>query len=203
MGALKGKKQSPEHVALRVAAIRKAREANPWKGGRPAVTAENFWDRVIRKGPDDCWLWTGCVNKGKRSMKPQYQYGRLDAFGVQGAYAHRVAYYIYKEGDFNLRKTAGSVLRHTCDNPLCCNPAHLVPGTHEDNMRDMVERGRSAWHDTPSTSTPRAKLTADDVRSIRKQSAEGVTRDALAKQFNVSIQTIKAVRSGRHYKDVS
>jgi hypothetical protein len=35
------------------------------------------------------------------------------------------------------------VIRHTCDNGLCCNPRHLIPGTQIDNIRDKVERGRS------------------------------------------------------------
>ena len=34
------------------------------------------------------------------------------------------------------------VVRHACDNPPCCNPLHLLGGTHADNVADKVRRGR-------------------------------------------------------------
>ena len=40
--------------------------------------------------------------------------------------------------------TSEDIIRHTCDNPMCINPEHLVKGTHNDNVQDRVSRNRSA-----------------------------------------------------------
>lgn len=165
---------------------------------RPAVTAVNFWDRVKKGSEDECWPWTGPKSKSSQSAEA---YGRVDAFGFKGVYVHRLAYWFANGGTLTLRKQGDLLVRHSCDNPLCCNPRHLLIGTHADNMRDKVERGRQ--HTFTGPGSPRAKLNADDVRSIREQSKAKVTRKALAEQFGVSLQTIKAVRSGRHYADVT
>ncbi len=194
MHALAGKKQSPEHIEKRF----KAMKNRPvWPGGRPPKhTVDSLWANVGIRDPEECWPWIGWKN--------EQGYGRVEMDG-RSHYAHRVIYELCHPGAITREgpkdKTSADFVRHACDNPSCCNPAHLLLGTHQENMQDMVDRGRKVR--MASVESPRAKLTADDVRSIRKQSAEGVTRDALAKQFNVSLQTIKAVRSGRHYKDVT
>jgi len=51
--------------------------------------------------------------------------------------AHRISYSITRGAI-----PPGMVLRHSCDNPQCVNPDHLTPGTHKENMRDIVDRGR-------------------------------------------------------------
>ena len=88
-----------------------------------------FWARVDRSAGDEaCWPYTGS-RRGNG-------YGRLRLFGKYEL-AHRVAY----------RLTAGDIpdalhVCHRCDNPPCCNPAHLFVGTHQDNMNDKVAKGR-------------------------------------------------------------
>jgi hypothetical protein len=58
--------------------------------------------------------------------------------------------------------TKGLVVRHTCDNPLCINPDHLLIGTHNDNVQDKVNRGRQA----KGTHNGRSKLTEPEVIDI-------------------------------------
>lgn len=44
-----------------------------------------------------------------------------------------------------LKVDCDELTRHTCDNPQCCNPDHLLIGTHQQNYDDMVSRGRGYW----------------------------------------------------------
>lgn len=37
------------------------------------------------------------------------------------------------------------VCRHSCDNPPCYNPTHLLDGTVGDNNRDRDSRGRNGY----------------------------------------------------------
>jgi hypothetical protein len=93
--------------------------------------SERFWEKVAVGEPDQCWEWT--------SAKIPVGYGQ---FFLQGKprYAHRVAF----------EMTKGEVppemnVLHTCDNPGCCNPDHLWLGTQQDNVRDMMQKGRANW----------------------------------------------------------
>ena len=89
---------------------------------------DRLWAKVQRAGPDECWPWTGAVDSDG--------YGRI-GLGGTARLVHRVVYEL-EVGPI----PDGMEVRHTCDNPPCCNPAHLLPGTHAENMADMVERGR-------------------------------------------------------------
>jgi hypothetical protein len=90
----------------------------------------------------------------------------------------------------------GYVLRHECDNRECVNPEHLLPGTHADNVRDRVLRGRSAT----GSDNGRSKLTEDLVREI-KQSELPPT--ILAKQYGIDRKAIYNIRQGLNWRHVT
>lgn len=96
--------------------------------------ADRFWARVDRRlGPDDCWLWLGNVG--------QQGYGTFNVAGLTtGAHRFALSVAIGPIPD-------GLMALHTCDNKLCVRPDHLYAGTHADNARDAVQRGRIATGD--------------------------------------------------------
>lgn len=101
--------------------------------GRPRKTPEEVLSRHVR-APNGCWEWLGSKNK--------FGYGAImrTVDGVSRLIgAHRFAYLTWR-GEI----PDGIDVLHTCDNRCCINPDHLWLGTHGDNMRDMVAKGRHA-----------------------------------------------------------
>lgn len=79
---------------------------------------------------------SGCLEwQGFRHERPR-NYGVTSYFGKRWR-THRLAYKLWN-GDI----PAGMHVLHSCDNPPCCNPAHLSLGTHKENMRECREKGR-------------------------------------------------------------
>jgi hypothetical protein len=148
--------------------------------------ADKFWSGVAKAGDDDCWLWTlGKDGKG---------YGGI---GIQGRSlrCHKIAYLLVK-GDI----PAGLQVRHECDNPPCCNPAHLILGTHKQNMEDMAARGRvGTLH---GDRNPKAKLTAEQVQELLVLRQLGALQRELAARFNISQPVVKKIIHGDAYKNV-
>ena len=90
--------------------------------------------RVNRSaGRNGCWLWTGGLMTNGYGQTRVKEDGRW-----RGAGAHQVAYYL-ATGRWE-RASAGRLVRHLCHNRRCCNPAHLVGGTHQENSDDRVAR---------------------------------------------------------------
>lgn len=151
------------------------------------VTArDRFWSYVQIGNPDDCWVWTG----GRHSRKVKLQYGSF-TYGGKTIKAHRVAY------TFAFGKPPERLyVLHRCDNTLCCNPKHLFLGTHADNMKDMISKGRARG--AAGKNNAGAKLTEQQVREIR--ASKDLYR-VIAEKYSISdsmISNIKLRRSWRH-----
>jgi hypothetical protein len=136
--------------------------------------AERFWSKVDRSG--DCWVWTAVRVHG---------YGRFTINGqARSVLAHRVAWKL-SQGPI----PEGLHVCHRCDNPPCCNPAHLFLGTDADNLRDCRNKGRS--RPRRGEQHRDAKLTEQIVQEIRRRYAvERVTHRVLAAAYRVSHRSI-------------
>ena len=97
----------------------------------------NIVERIERNAGElrdgECWETTyKCQGRG----------GHIHVrSGDQLVYLHRVAWEAHNAEPI----PEGMIVRHTCDNPACINPEHLVLGTHKDNTADMINRGRAGW----------------------------------------------------------
>lgn len=148
---------------------------------------ELFWDRLMMGLPSEqCWTWPGHLDEdGYGSLKHEKRPYR----------AHRVSWAIHS----GRMPCADEVVRHTCDNPPCVNPAHLLVGTVTDNNRDTVQRERRK--DQRGEGHPNAKLTEIQVMEIREL-AGTISERKLALKYGVSAPTISDVVTQRTWAHV-
>lgn len=109
-------------------AARASGELDKYAKSQP-TPQERFHAKVAVGAPDECWPYQGTrVRSG---------YGVI-YFEGKNRGAHRFAFYL-ANGEWPEPECL-----HSCDNPPCCNPAHLRAGTHAENMQESAARGRNA-----------------------------------------------------------
>lgn len=152
------------------------------QAGLPPEIVARFWAKVNRT--DGCWEWQASRNN--------YGYGLfhvgVGAAGRIRSSAHRFAYEL-AHGPI----PKGLNVCHSCDNPPCCNPAHLFLGTQRDNVLDAARKGR-----TPAEQPSRWILAADVRRDVIARGLDGENLSKLAREHNVSPASLHmAVRRAR------
>jgi hypothetical protein len=135
-----------------------------------------------------------CIDHGRsRSLSPE-GYALVAKPGVNSRCVRLHRLVLAEKLGVPLKALDGVVVRHTCDNPRCINPEHLIPGTPADNNKDRAVRGRSAKR-VPS----RQRLTLKDCEDICAKHIPrvyGVTH--LAREYGVDANVIYKVLRGEY-----
>ena len=150
--------------------------------------AQRIRDNVDYCAKTGCWNW--------KLSKNAAGYGLLKWSRPSGLEqrAHRISYIIFK-GEI----PEGMIVRHTCDNPSCVNPAHLVLGTHADNVQDKVDRNRQ----TKGEDVHFSKVSEAQVVEIRERyAAGGVSQKELAAEYGLEGGTLHHLLTGKNWAHV-
>lgn len=140
-------------------------------------SASRFWSRVKICGESECWPWTGRVNWAG--------YGSFSAAGKEWR-SNRLAW-MFTRGPLERHEH----VLHRCDNPSCCNPAHLFLGDPSVNAKDRDSKGRGVPPKRRvGEETTGAKLTASEVLEIRRRVASGELQKLVALDYCVNSKAI-------------
>jgi hypothetical protein len=139
-----------------------------------------FWRRDDGTG---CWNWTGAITR--------LGYGHFYFEGRQRL-AHRVAWFLR----YGERPTEGIQVCHRCDNRRCVNPDHLFLGTHTDNMRDCVAKGRARRASQVGSQNTAAIFSDEQVRRILR---DGRKLREIADEYECAVSTISMIKNGHNW----
>lgn len=144
---------------------------------------QRFWEKVDIKSKDECWSWL--ASKHARGYGQFYIGNHIpEAHPKRGTmhYATHISFYLEHGRWIN----KGNVVMHTCDNPNCVNPKHLIEGTQQDNVADRESKGRNK---------PRIRIPLKIHKAI-KNSPKAMTHAEVAKKHGVSSGHVSRVRRG-------
>jgi hypothetical protein len=195
---MQGGKKMPERCCNTARRTPEGLVPMPRNSTRDRFTDEARFFAKVRFDADGCWRWQGGKLNG---------YG---SFGIRGARtsqthcrpAHRVVYELMY-GEI----PPGMDVCHQCDNRDCVNPFHLFLGTRQENILDMVRKGRHGSVTRPESQTRgegvnTAKLTEEQVRAIRRKRAEGRSNNSLANEYGLTNRYIWRIVARKTWKHV-
>lgn len=126
-----------------------------------AIDVKRFWDCVNKNGPihpehGQCWQWTKSTcpgGYGQFRAPRSFKVTRASRFMWAMVHGRKVPDHLH--------------VLHKCDNPSCVNPDHLFLGTDNDNVQDMMKKGRNPNRE--GSNNGRAIINEEIVRYIRKR----------------------------------
>jgi hypothetical protein len=151
--------------------------------------SNKFWKQVNIGHPNICWPWQGTLQKSG--------YGDFDFRLNNVRYrcsAHRVSYML----TYNRKIPKGFCVLHSCDNKQCANPNHLSIGTQSDNIHDMMKKDRHPR--LKGENAPGAKLTYQNIITIRQRAQNGEKLCIIAKDFSVNPSQISRIVAKKRWK---
>lgn len=133
-----------------------------------------------------CWLW-------EKSLTKVGDYGQVGYASYGTEKAHRLSYVAF----VRTLTSSEEFICHSCDTPSCVNPNHLFAGSHTDNMRDMISKGRGNYAKIAKRMRKLSPKTVLEIKAI-----VGKSNPEIAKIYGVSTSTIRLVRVGHHYREI-
>lgn len=141
-----------------------------------------FWSKVSIRGENECWEWSGSLHKlGYGHFRIGGKYGKIVP-------SHRVAK-MFSCDDFDQSKHC----LHRCDNRACCNPSHIWLGTHAENMKDAVSKGRNK---TARAGNGYTKIPKEKYLDIFNMHKSGLNKSKIARHFGVTPTNIRFILKG-------
>lgn len=138
-----------------------------------------FWAKVAKPTPEGCWEWQGALLKSG--------YGAFRLAGKTER-AHRIAYFLSKE---NLNPNLE--ILHLCNNPQCCNPAHLRQATHAENLQQASQQNRMGnGTDGPGS---KSNLSTEALHEILTSRASA---RALGRKYGIYHKTVINIQKAYH-----
>jgi hypothetical protein len=126
-----------------------------------------------------CWEWTGTLQA--------VGYGKVSPWLDKNRSAHRAMFSLVVAPI-----PPKMYVLHTCDNRKCINPEHLWLGTHSDNQKDKVAKGRHNW-----------KFSDEEISQLRRFASYGIQRKELVSVFKISTFWFdKIVKENRRTGDI-
>lgn len=156
---------------------------------------DSFENRLLRQinclDAEKCWPWMA------KSRTSGYGVIALGGRHEKKILAHRAMWEMVNGPIPDGAGYHGTIVMHTCDNRLCCNPAHLRLGTQRDNVRDMDTKGRRRTSAHKGERHHNARFTEAEIIEIRTSPLGNAN---LGRQYGVARQVIGNIRQRKSWR---